>query len=753
MPIEGEVMVVSHDHTLIALSVFISILAAYSARDLSERIRDSRGFVWLAWLLSGALANGISTWSMHYTAMLASRWPVPVEYDWPLVLLSLLPGIIGSGAALLLLSGSKLGWLQTAAASIFMGVVGISCMHYTAMASMRLPAIQYFSPTLVTVSVVLATTIYFVALSLTFLSREGTSIRSWRNHGSAVLRGLANPVMHFTAMAGTTFTYSALIPDLSHSTSISPIAFVGISIVPVMFFVVALMTSLVDRLQEEITERKNAIEKHALSERRLAEAQRVAHIGSWERDLLTGQVTWSNELYRLFNVEEDEIELSYERFLSFLVPQEVDRIRAVVDKAIRERGVLDVDYRIALPDGSVRVLHERGSVILNAAGEPIRLVGSAQDVTERRRVEEMLEENRRLLQMVLTTLPVGVIVTDPSGGIILANPASKRIWGDLIVSGRERWALSKGFWHDSGKRLDAESWASARALFEGRTGLNELIDIETFDGQQKTIQNSAAPIRNAEGLIVGAVVVNDDVTERVRAQKALRESTDNMQHLSRQLLKVQEEERRHLARELHDEFGQILATIALHLHAALGLAGDAALPQLTECARLLQQAGEQIRSLALELRPTMLDTVGLEATLRWLAEQHQQRTGCETQVIGHLFGTRLSPDLTTACYRVVQEALSNIVRHASARHVRIELSQNENVLELVVRDDGVGFDVVPTRAQAVKRGGFGLLGMEERIQLLGGTLQIESEPGSGTSIRASFQLSEDKKEEPGGAEQ
>jgi signal transduction histidine kinase len=337
-------------------------------------------------------------------------------------------------------------------------------------------------------------------------------------------------------------------------------------------------------------------------------------------------------------------------------------------------------------------------------------------------------------------LPVGVVVTDRAGDLILANPASNRIWGDIIVSGRERWAKCKGCWHDSGKRIDPENWASARALFKGQTSLNELIDIETFDGQQKTIQNSTAPIRNAEGLIVGAVVVNEDVTERVRAQKALRESADRLQNLSRRLLAVQEEERRHLARELHDEFGQILAAITLQLHAARGLAGESARPRLDECATLLKQAGEQMRNLAIELRPTMLDTLGLEATLRWLAEQHQQRTGCEVQVVGHLTGPPLSPDLSIACFRVVQEALTNVVRHAAARHVWIELSQSENVLELVVRDDGVGFDVAAAQEKAARRGRLGLLGMAERVQILGGTLHVESQPGRGARIRAAFPL-------------
>jgi PAS domain S-box-containing protein len=361
----------------------------------------------------------------------------------------------------------------------------------------------------------------------------------------------------------------------------------------------------------DVTERRQAEERLRQSERRLAEAQQVAHIGSWERDLRTNQVTWSDELYRLFGLQADEIDLSYPQFLKLLVPQDVDRTRALVDEAIRDRRPFSFDYQITRADGSVRVLHDRGGVILSEEGEPIRLVGTCQDVTELR-----------------------------------------------------------------------------------------------------------------------------------QAEQALQEYSTRLQNLSRRLLEVQEKERRHLARELHDEFGQILATITLHLHGARGLAGDAARARLDECATLLQQAGEQVRSLALELRPTMLDTLGLEATLRWLAEQHQQHTACEVQVVGHLSGAPLAPELAIACFRVVQESLTNVARHAAARHVWIELSQSESELELVVRDDGVGFVVTSTQEQAATRGSLGLLGMRERVEILGGTLKVISEQGRGTRVHASFPLSE-----------
>ena len=350
--------------------------------------------------------------------------------------------------------------------------------------------------------------------------------------------------------------------------------------------------------------------------------------------------------------------------------------------------------------------------------------------------DQAFRESQELLRLVLATLPVGVAVTDRSGNIILVNESSKVIWGDTIVSGRERWARTRGYWHDSGKSIAPTEWASARALSEGTTSLNELIDIETYDGLRKTIQNSAAPIRDASGQIVGSVIINEDVTERVRAESALHEYAGRLQHFSRRLLAVQEEERRHLSRELHDEFGQLLAGITMHLQAAKRMAGDAARSPLEECIALLQHAGAQLRGLVLELRPTMLESAGLTATLRWLAEQHEQRTGIATQMVGHM--SEVPSDLAIACFRSTQEALTNVMRHARAKHVWIELNQTDDALELAVRDDGVGFDVTKTLDQAASRGHVGLLGMKERVQILGGSLEVHSIPGHGTHIRIWF---------------
>ncbi len=396
------------------------------------------------------------------------------------------------------------------------------------------------------------------------------------------------------------------------------------------------------------------------------------------------------------------------------------------------------EFKILTKHSEVRWL-DITEATLEFAGTPT-VLHIALDITERKQAVEALKDSQQLLKLVLETLPVGVAVMDLAGDIILSNAAVDRVWGKRITQGSERWAQSKGWWHDSGKLIIPSEWASARALSTGQTSLNELLDIVTFAGDHKTIQNSAAPIHGTDGRIMGAVIVNEDVTDRVRANKALLASANRLQQLSRRLLSVQEDERRHLSRELHDEFGQLLATVSMHLQAAKSSAEPATRANLDESIALLQRAGAQLRTLALELRPMLLETAGLEATLRWLAEQHRQRTGITTEVLGH--AGDVPSEVANACFRVAQEALTNIVRHAAARHVWLELSQSEGSLSLVVRDDGLGFDVPSTLERAAGDGNLGLLGMRERVQILGGKLTLFSEPGRGTLICVSLPLAD-----------
>jgi signal transduction histidine kinase/ActR/RegA family two-component response regulator len=238
----------SYDLRLVALSVFISLLGAYAAVELAERISAARGRARLWWVIGGAAASGLGTWSMHYTGMLSFSLPVPVLYDWPTVVISFLPAVVSAAVALFLINSWNLRWGRALAGSIFIGG-GIATMHYTGMAAMRFEGRCRYSPSLVALSVILA--ILFLLMKLTILFRDEATPPRLRKAAAVLLLGAANPVMHYTGMAATTFLQSTELPDVSHAVRISLVAAEAITFVPIMVLAVAAVTSVVDRLREQ----------------------------------------------------------------------------------------------------------------------------------------------------------------------------------------------------------------------------------------------------------------------------------------------------------------------------------------------------------------------------------------------------------------------------------------------------------------------------------------------------------------------
>jgi two-component system sensor histidine kinase UhpB len=345
-------------------------------------------------------------------------------------------------------------------------------------------------------------------------------------------------------------------------------------------------------------------------------------------------------------------------------------------------------------------------------------VSLAQEVTDVVRAEQALQQSHAVLRAVIEGLPDRIYVKDREGRYLLANSSTARTLGRAVddVIGRTD---AEWFPPDAARRvreMDERAMAT-----DGSISYEQVLPVA--DGE-RCFQTTKVAYRSPAGDVIGVLCVSQDVTER-------REAEQRLQALSRQLLTIQERERQRIARELHDQLGHALATINLAVHAARRLAGPDAQPELDRCTTLVHQAGDQVRALARELRPPLLEEQGLEATLRALAARHAHATGHDVAVLGQLAGTPLDPDVEITCYRVVQEALTNVIRHSSAHRVEIRLDQTELGLEVAVQDDGAGFD---PRGDA--GGGVGLTGMAERVRLVGGTLTVTAKPGMGTCIRA-----------------
>ena len=217
-----------------------------------------------------------------------------------------------------------------------------------------------------------------------------------------------------------------------------------------------------------------------------------------------------------------------------------------------------------------------------------------------------------------------------------------------------------------------------------------------------------------------------------------RHARERLQALSGQLLNVQEAERRRIARELHDEVGQALTAVRINLQMLRQHPPAAA--RVDETLGILDRVLKSVRQLSLDLRPSLLDDLGLVAALQWFVRARAESAGLTGAVVADVPESAVPADLATTCFRVVQEAVTNVIRHARATHVWVEVRRRDSGLEVGIRDDGVGFDVAAAHRRARAGTSLGLLSLTERVELAGGRSTFESAPGRGTTVRAWFPL-------------
>jgi len=594
---------------------------------------------------------------------------------------------------------------------------------------------------------------------------------------------------------------------------------------------------------------------------RLVEAQGVAKVGSWEAELQSSNVIWSEETHRIFETDSSRFQPTRPKFHEFIHPEDRVKVDAAFTASLDRRSPSTVEYRIVMPDGRVKNIEERWQAFLDEEGKPVRVAGTCREITDRVRAEEELRQAEERIRAILEYSPNWIFLKDTEGRYLLVNTEVERVFG------RSQEQI-KG--KTDSEIFPPEQAAEYRAndLKVLHTGLTmEFEEIALLEDGPHTSIVHKFPLFDTYGNIFATGGVATDITERKRAEEALRRSEERyrlivenqtefivkwlpdgtrtfvnenycrtfgiaeadclgtsfyplvdpkyreeikrkvaalavgkpefteehpsflpdgkhwqqwttrgifdaggnliellsagrditklkqaeeeLRQLSASLLRSQDEERRRIARDLHDSMGQdlvALATMLGQLRASIPASKRKSRRLLTDCKALADKCIRDVRTLSYVLHPPVLDEAGLDEAIRDYVDGFTKRSGIhvELEVPPHV--GRMAPDIELVLFRIVQESLTNIQRHSGSQHAVIRIHRNSH-LTLEISDPGRGFSATMQSGKddAQLEVGVGIPSMQERVRLIGGRLDIDSS-NHGTTVRVLIPLERNERE-------
>ena len=510
----------------------------------------------------------------------------------------------------------------------------------------------------------------------------------------------------------------------------------------------------------DITERKQAEEQLRESEERLNQAIHLAKIGIFDHDHRTETLYWSPTIREIYGVPTDE-PASLDGYIQLVHPDDRDAIVAAVRRAHDPagEGLYRVEHRLARRDGTVRWVSLQSRTNFDGEGptrKPVRTMGAMIDMTERKQAEEaLLQLNETLEQRVaertdallasevfnrevLDSLSAHVAVLDASGVIIAVN----RVWEQAALrndpSGLAQVSLGANYLEVCERAADTSS--EARRILDGisdvlvgRIPVFESEYLCAWSGHQQWFSMRVTPLSDRGG----CVITHEDVTDRKRADAALLDSYHRLQVLSREVQVAKEQERSRLSRELHDEFGQVLSGLKLELTTvatslSTGHAATATCMKVKKAIGMVDRLFVSLREMVSALRSSILDELGLVPALETFVAEVQEQSSLQLDFVTGSIDShpRWGVEVEGALFRITQELLTNVLRHAQATTATVTLGSEGGQIVLTVRDNGRGFNM----HQARTKSRFGLRGVQERAELLGGTMTIDSMRKVGTTV-------------------
>jgi PAS domain S-box-containing protein len=409
----------------------------------------------------------------------------------------------------------------------------------------------------------------------------------------------------------------------------------------------------------------------------------------------------------------------------------------LADNVARALAGETVTVEVDAQDG--RTLYVRYAP-LSESGRVAGVIGVASDVTEIKRAEEALRVERNRAQRYLDVAADIIVTIDVQENVTLVNRRACELFGyaeDEVVG--MNWFDT--FFPDAMREQGRQEYRRILTASSADIPYYYESPIRTRSGAERYIAWRVTLLAYDEGPVYAALVAGTDITERKQAEEMSRRVA-----LAARVREVEEGERRRLARELHDQVGGNLSLLGIHLNIVRSRlaqeCADHVASRIDDSLSLVDQTAQSIRSVMSDLRPPVLDDYGLAAALRWYSDQFTSSTGISITIQADENGPRPSTAVEVTLFRIAQEALANVARHAQASQVTVRLTQSKRSLRLFICDDGIGFDTADSSAPD-SEGGWGLLNMAERAQAVGGQCRIESEPGRGTciTVRVPWQLS------------
>lgn len=494
----------------------------------------------------------------------------------------------------------------------------------------------------------------------------------------------------------------------------------------------AALTGAYVALVSENERRDRLSEQLHLSDAYLREGSRNGRTASWRWSPELDEISWTDEHYRVFGFPPEASPMKFQTVIQTIHAGDREAVRLALDNAVRNRREFQVQFRVVLPNGEVRFLRGAGCPLHWIADTPTDFIGTTIDITEQCLTEERLRMSEHKFRTLAENCPDIVIRYDRSCNRVYANPAHA-VHSGIPQSVATSQPLGDP-WHGD---LSVEKYQSVlRDVMETGQRRRVMLAWATPSGPALRVEVLIVPERSPDGIITNALAFGRDITAFKDVEQQLKASQRQLRQLSDHNDGVREEERKHLARELHDDLAQSLLLIRMGIHAfrpghdtpALASTREAAVSQMLSAVDL---AIHSVRSMISSTRPEAL-ALGLHSGLEWLAEEFRAGTGVACELILSATDHESCEKTELALFRIAQECLRNVARHAQATLVRVCLETCKLGYRLELADDGVGFTPASRKA-----GSFGLIGVEERVVILGGTFHIASAPGQGTTISAS----------------